>query len=238
MNGAGSRVSKMTTQQKIQDCLQHMRTTASGALIGHAIGDPEACTLARPVMQEALNGLSELWTDVVEMYDFRALKQHVESSKAIDYSRITDAILPRLEKAFERSGKAAAEFTALLDERVIAASMHHYQDGDFREAVLNGMMALAEAIRVRTGLQGDGVQLCSVAFKPEEPLLVFSENQSIIGRDDQQGFHKIMLGAFQGIRNPKAHSLAHDLTATSAAQYLVFISLLIRRVDEATRPAR
>ena len=33
--------------------------------------------------------------------------------------------------------------------------------------------------------------------------------------------------------NPKAHSLAHDLTQLTAAQYLVFASLLARRVEEA-----
>jgi hypothetical protein len=44
---------------------------------------------------------------------------------------------------------------------------------------------------------------------------------------------QIFKGAYQGIRNPKAHSLTHDLTAMKAAQYLVFASLLARRIDEA-----
>jgi hypothetical protein len=44
---------------------------------------------------------------------------------------------------------------------------------------------------------------------------------------------QIFKGAFQGIRNPKAHSLAHDLTEQKTAQYLVFTSLLARRLDEA-----
>jgi hypothetical protein len=38
---------------------------------------------------------------------------------------------------------------------------------------------------------------------------------------------------FQGIRNPAAHSLNHDLTAEATAQYLIFASLLARRLDAA-----
>jgi len=43
---------------------------------------------------------------------------------------------------------------------------------------------------------------------------------------------QIFKGAYQGIRNPKAHSMTHYQTAMKAAQYLVFASLLARRIDE------
>ena len=43
---------------------------------------------------------------------------------------------------------------------------------------------------------------------------------------------QIFKGAFQGIRNPVAHSLNHDLTADATAQYLIFASLLVRRLDQ------
>ncbi len=90
-------------------------------------------------------------------------------------------------------------------------------------------------IRERTGLSTDGTTLSSVVFKPDKPLLAFADMNTVSGRDEQEGFHKIMLGAFQGIRNPKVHQLSHDLTAHTAAQYLVFISLLVRRAEECQR---
>ena len=49
----------------------------------------------------------------------------------------------------------------------------------------------------------------------------------------KKGFMQILKGAFQGVRNPKAHTLAHDLTEPTAAQYLIFASLLARRIEEA-----
>ena len=46
----------------------------------------------------------------------------------------------------------------------------------------------------------------------------------------------IMLqGVYRGVRNPKAHSLQNDLTATKTAQYLVLASLLARRIEEASK---
>jgi hypothetical protein len=44
---------------------------------------------------------------------------------------------------------------------------------------------------------------------------------------------QILVGAYLGIRNPKAHSLNHDLDPEKAAQYLIFASLLARRIYEA-----
>lgn len=72
-------------------------------------------------------------------------------------------------------------------------------------------------------------------FSLEHPLLILSEVDSDSGRNDQKGFMQIFIGAYQSIRNPKAHSLEHDLDQAKAAQYLVFASLLARRVDEAKK---
>lgn len=70
------------------------------------------------------------------------------------------------------------------------------------------------------------------AFSLEDPYIVLSEIDTKSGQNDQKGFMQIYKGSFQGIRNPKAHSLTHDLNPLKAAQYLVFASLLARRIDE------
>jgi len=127
-------------------------------------------------------------------------------------------------------------FIGLLHPKVIQASLGHYEREDYREAVLNAMLALTETIREKTGLDTDGVPLVSQVFKPEEPILTFADTRTISGRDEHKGFHKIMLGAFEGVRNPKSHRMFSDLTALTAAQYLVFISLLVRRVEGASKP--
>ena len=82
----------------------------------------------------------------------------------------------------------------------------------------------------------DGDKLVGTAFSLEKAQLILSEIKSESGKNDQKGFMQIFSGAYQGIRNPKAHSLEHDLDKTKAAQYLIFASLLARRVQEAQVP--
>jgi len=66
-------------------------------------------------------------------------------------------------------------------------------------------------------------------------MLILSELDSESGRSDQKGFIQLLQGSYQSVRNPKAHTLKTDLTPESAAQYLVFASLLTRRIQE-SRP--
>lgn len=110
-----------------------------------------------------------------------------------------------------------------------------YRDDHLREAVLNSVTALFDFIRSRTKLKEDGDRLIGQVFSLDNPLLILTELETESGQNDQKGFMQMFKGAYQGVRNPKAHSLTHDLTPEKAAQYLVLASLLIRRVEEAKR---
>ena len=102
-----------------------------------------------------------------------------------------------------------------------------------REAVFNSITAIYDFIRARTGSEKDGDRLIGQVMSLQSPAIVLSEVDTESGQNDQKGFMQIIKGAYQGIRNPKAHSLTHDLTPMKAAQYLVFSSLLARRIEEA-----
>jgi uncharacterized protein (TIGR02391 family) len=131
-------------------------------------------------------------------------------------------------------GTPPTGFDALLHPDIRAASIAHYQAGDYRNAVLDGIIAISDKIRERTGLDLDGDRLCGAAFSVNNPVLVFSNVDTDSGRNDQVGFMEIIKGIYKGVRNPKAHSLEHDLDHTKAGQYLVMLSLIMRRVTEAT----
>lgn len=123
-------------------------------------------------------------------------------------------------------------FEDLLDPLIKDKAYKFYKRGDHREAVLNSVIALFDEIRSKTGIDLDGDKLVERAFAPKDPYLVFSELDTESGRKDQQGFLQLFQGAYQAIRNPKAHTLDHDLIPESAAQYLVFASLLARRLRD------
>ncbi len=124
------------------------------------------------------------------------------------------------------------DFQFLLHPEIAKHALQHYKNGHLRDAVLNSIIAVFDLIRRKTGLQDDGESLIEKAFSLSNPCLILSEIKSKSGQNDQKGFIQIFKGSYQGIRNTKAHSLAHDLNQLKAAQYLVFASLLARRVDE------
>lgn len=130
------------------------------------------------------------------------------------------------------SGKAF-EFENLLHPAIAEHAMPKYKDGHLRNAVLDSIIAVFDLIRQRTGLSEDGDELIGKTFSLTKPYLILSEIESESGKNDQKGFMQIFKGVYQGVRNPKAHSLSSDLTQIEAAQYLVLSSLLARRVEEA-----
>lgn len=153
--------------------------------------------------------------------------------------------LPVVQQYFERETSSKIEvnplpqelgFEKLLHPIIVQSSYRHYRDGHLRDAVLNSVVAVFDFIRKKTGLTLDGENLVSRAFSLSDPYIILSDLTSESGKSDQKGFIEIFKGAYQGIRNPKAHSLEHDLTPEKAAQYLIFASLLARRVEEAKFP--
>jgi uncharacterized protein (TIGR02391 family) len=125
------------------------------------------------------------------------------------------------------------DFQVLLHPIIIEHALPQYDNGYLRDAVLNSIIAVFDLIRQKTNLKEDGDNLIGKAFSLHDPYLILSDIDNESGENDQKGFIQILKGSFQGIRNPKAHSLTHDLTPLKAAQYLVFASLLARRIDEA-----
>lgn len=123
-------------------------------------------------------------------------------------------------------------FENLLHPIIYKNAYQLFQNGDYRNAVLNSIIAVFDQIREKTGLEDDGEKLSGKVFSLTNPYLIFSNLDTESGKNDQKGFLQIFQGAYTGIRNPKAHTLEHDLTKEKAAQYMIFASLLARRIDE------
>lgn len=129
-------------------------------------------------------------------------------------------------------------FENFLHPVVKKASLRHYTEGVDRNAVLDAMLALSDLLRERSGLSLDGKPLVTQALSLQSPRLILSEISSESGQNDQKGFMEMISGAYIGIRNPKAQSLVHDPDGKKAAQYLITISLLVRRIAEAAEAAK
>lgn len=139
-----------------------------------------------------------------------------------------------ISKSTHVDKELVGDFTFLLHPIIRKSALQLFQGGHLREAVLNAMTAVFDFIRQRVGITDeDGDRLIGKVFSLESPYLILSEIETESGRSDQKGFVQIFKGAYQGIRNPNAHTLDHSLNNEMAAQYLIFASLMIRRIEEA-----
>ena len=200
----------------------------------------EATKAINEYIQSDYETLWDLWQQQFPDSHLGNLRRHIRFGMDCDYRDIVDHDVPEIEERVEEhllnsaGGKKELGFENLLHPVILENAYQLFRNGHLREAVLNSVVAVYDFIRARTGLTEDGDRLIGQVFSLEDPRLVLSELTSESGQNDQKGFMQIFKKAYQGIRNPKAHSLAHDLTDQKAVQYLVFASPLARRVDEAT----
>lgn len=220
--------------------LRALNAKAYDAIAEYQKGGKDATAAINGYMKADLQQLREHWLAEypTDSEIFRALYRHIGFGMDGDYADILKSDLPDLDQHAEArllaDGKHQRfEFEELLHPAIMQGSYELYRNGHLREAVLNSVTALFDHIRHRTSCDEDGDKLIGRVFSIDKPLLTLSELQTDSGQNDQKGFMQIFKGAFQGIRNPKAHSMTYDLTPMKAAQYLVFASLLARRIDEA-----
>ncbi len=122
---------------------------------------------------------------------------------------------------------------SVLHPKIVEAALSQFETHHYRDAILNAFIAVFDYIRERTGLDLDGENLINTAFSLNRPLLLLNKLKTQSDRNEQLGFMDIFKGAYKGIRSPKAHSLITQLSSVKAYEYLIFASLLARRIEEA-----
>lgn len=183
--------------------------------------------------------LERLWPDGLTTAPIEALRGAVAACGDDDVRAMIEDIVPSIEDSIDDhfgrqpAGDIRTEVLDLMHPVIIASSYQQFRTGLYRDAVLNAILAVSDLIRRRTGLDLDGAHLAARAFAIDKPLLSVAALDTESGQNDQKGFIQLLQGAYLGIRNPKAHSLLSELTECSAAQYLVFASILARRIAEA-----
>lgn len=174
--------------------------------------------------------------------ELKSLELHIHTGSYHDFYDILNEDIPRLQgsadealRAWENSvpSDQVSSLKDLLHPRIKYRAYQQYLDGHFRSAVLDSVIAVFDFIREKSGSDLDGDRLVGQVLSTTNPELVLSELRTESGQNEQKGFMQIFKGVYQGIRNPKAHSLDHDLDETKTAQYLVFMSLLARTIEEA-----
>lgn len=227
--------------RQINRLIQSIRKKAADALFHEHQQEQTAADAIKGYADTDFKELRRLWQESFGGALPSNLGRHIHFWKTADFYDILRIDLPEIEAALDEAmstrpkATVPSELPSMLHAAILKHGYPHLVSGDLHGAVLDSFIAVFDLIRSRTGRTDDGERLITGVFSEKNPSLVFSEIETIAGRDDQVGFMQILQGAFRGIRSPKAHSLNHDLTPQSAAQYLVFASLLARRVEAAVR---
>ena len=109
------------------------------------------------------------------------------------------------------------------------------EDNSFH-AVLEATKGLAQRIRERSGVDGDGAALVDRVFSTNQPILAFNTLQTETEKSEHTGFATLLKGCFAALRNPRAHRpriLWKDEDDT--VDYFTLISLLHRKLDDCVR---
>ncbi len=114
---------------------------------------------------------------------------------------------------------------------------------NYFHAVFEATKSVADKIRLRTGLAGDGAELVDQAFgsgKVGMPFLAFNAQQTETERSEHSGLMNLMKGMFGTFRNVTAHApkVSWAITEQDALDLLTIASFLHRRLDAAARTPR
>ena len=112
------------------------------------------------------------------------------------------------------------------------------EDKNYFHAVLEASKSIADKIRNKTSLSGDGSSLIETAFtlSNDIPYLAINTLTTETDRGEQRGFMNLLKGLMGCFRNPTAHNprITWEINEKDALDILSFISLLHRKLDNAT----
>lgn len=149
-----------------------------------------------------------------------------------------------LTEAEERAGRLRASLLRRgVHGDVLAFCRSELLQKNYFHAVFEATKSVADKIRSRTGLAGDGAELVDRAFglgKSGMPLLAFNSLQSETERSEHAGMMNLMKGMFGAFRNVTAHApkIYWEVSEQDALDLLTIASLLHRRLDDAVRTPR
>jgi uncharacterized protein (TIGR02391 family) len=149
-----------------------------------------------------------------------------------------------LTEAEERAGRLKAELVKRsVHPDVLRFCRAELLQDNYFHAVLEATKSVADKIRAKTGLTGDGADLVDQALalgKSGMPFLAFNSLRTESEQSEQKGLLNLMKGIFGTFRSPTAHAprLSWNMTEQDALDLLTMASFLHRRLDSAVRTPR
>ncbi|MFA6867489.1 MAG: TIGR02391 family protein [Clostridia bacterium] len=130
------------------------------------------------------------------------------------------------------------EIIGHLHKKIYDVSYKKYQDGHYADAVETAIKEINDRLKKlyqkHKNEEKDGRDLFNHVFNddPIKTLLKIADLSTQAGKNEQEGYRFLFMGAWVGIRDPKAH--ANELLSKDEAyDILIFASMLMKKIDMA-----
>lgn len=166
----------------------------------------------------------------VHTFDFspKSTLSILESIKTIALNKLFE-MLPDQNPSTEMNNADNSPIYSVsnLHPGVKKVSLKLFDDGHYRQAILDAYIHLIEAVQTKSGCYTlDGVQLMQTAFSAKNPIIKVSDDP-----DEQIGVMWLFSGAVMAIRNVKAHKIREQDTLIETIEWLSFASSLLKILD-------
>lgn len=148
----------------------------------------------------------------------------------------------RRASSLPEAEQRASRLRSALERRGVHPEVLHYCSAEFLRhnpfhAVLEATKSVAEKIREKTGLTGDGGTLVQQALAGSNPRLRINALTTESHKAEQRGFANLLLGMFGTFRNPTAHAprVSWTMSEEDALDLFTLASYAHRRLDGSTR---
>jgi len=159
-------------------------------------------------------------------------RRHLERLER--YQGYLEAFLEEIEeKGPIQESKFPSELK--LHPKIKEASEKLFQNKHYSQAIFEAIKTLEKEIKTKSRVRNKiGVDLVNHVFQKEHPIIAIIEGEEQEHVDEREGFRFLYMGAFLGIKNLKSHSIQDLDDPFKTVEYLSFISLLMKRLDEST----
>lgn len=125
--------------------------------------------------------------------------------------------------------------TLKLHPKIESISAQLFQNKHYSQAIFEAVKILEKEIKTKSGIRDkSGVSLVNHVFNKEHPIIKIIDGDESWQIDEREGFRYLFMGTFLGIKNPKSHDNPELKEPDKALEYLSFISLLMKRLDESS----
>lgn len=218
---------------------EFLATDQSAGKVDYVIGVLESLMDGGAAARRAARALIGGWLDGRHHVPPREdLRKRVVALLAQQGWHVVDGNLVIGEKTHDTAGQLTPlgrdVRLSALHPKIRQVTERLVQDNHMDAAVLEAFKAVSIQVKKLSGLELDGRALMTKAFSETNPPIVLRDLSTQTGRDLQEGFRFLFMGAVQGIRNPNAHEQFKDLSQEEGLEALAFASLLMRTLDSAT----